>query len=206
MATAQSTAGPTVTGQVVGDLNDPEYICWLKANRALHCTIEVLRHVCSAEMKKFHDSLLQTHRNGPCNAACSHSDIKTDDKRKSWSIHCPDNVCSAWLADIVKGRTKKSTRLTWQNSELSQWLTEPWQLAKIYMDHGQDRKCVNSADTDAAGIVQLLLNCKQFKQVLDIKKVDAVSVYVSFIFILANNLNLFVATLPLHSRLVVATL
>jgi len=43
------------------------------------------------------------------------------------------------------------------------------------MGVGQDSACVNPADTDAAGIVQLLMNFKEFKNVLDTTKVDAVS-------------------------------
>ena len=176
MAAAPSAAAaPTVTGAVVGDLNNTDYLNWLKANKALHCTIDVLRQVCFTEMQNFHNLLLQKHGDAQCSVPCSHSDIRPHGKLESWSIPCPSSVCSDWLADIVRGRIKKSTRLSWQNSDFSQWQKEPWQIAKIYMDHGQDVACVNPADTDAAGIVRLMLNFDGFKNVLDTTKVDAVS-------------------------------
>ena len=160
---------------VVGDLNDPEYLNWYKANRALHCTIDVLRQVCLAEVQTFHTSLLNKHgRRGTCSRPCTHGDV-AHGQGGNWSLQCPSNVCSHWLHDIMRGRTKKSTRLNWQNSDFSQWQTEPWQIAKIYMGGGQDSACVNPAETDAAGIVQLLMNFKEFKNVLDMTKVDAVS-------------------------------
>ncbi|KAI0227791.1 hypothetical protein LSAT2_021718 [Lamellibrachia satsuma] len=175
MATAAApAAAPTVPGQIVGDLNDPDYINWYKANRALHCTIDVLRNVCFAEIQNYHYSLLLKHGPGTCSKPCSHSDIITHGKWGSWSIPCPNNVCSKWLSDIVRGRSTKSTRLNWQNSEFSQWQTTPWQLAKVFMDHGQDRSCVAPADTDAAGIMQMLINFKSFGNTMDTTKVDAV--------------------------------
>ncbi|KAK2155043.1 hypothetical protein NP493_2117g00036 [Ridgeia piscesae] len=171
MATA-----PTA-GQVVGDLNDPEYINWYKTNRALNITIDVLRPVCLTEIQTFHNSLLRKHTNASCGKPCTHNDIVARSKWGSWSLSCPNKVCSEWLPDIVKARTSKSTRLNWQNSDFSQWQTQPWQLAKVYMDHGQDTACINSADTDAAGIAQLLINFKQFKSIMDTTKVDAVSFF-----------------------------
>ena len=170
-----AAAASSAAGTVVGDLNDPEYVNWCKTIRALNQTIDVLRHVCLSEIKCFHDTLVQKHTASRCGKPCTHNDITYHRKGGSWSISCPSNVCSKWLPDIVKERTKKSTRLTWHNSDFSQWQTQPWQLAKIYMDHGQDIACISASDTDAAGIVQLLLNCKRFTSVMDTTKVDAVS-------------------------------
>lgn len=173
MATAPpATAASAVAGQVVGDLNDPKYVNWYKTNRVLNLTIEVLRPVCLAEMRSFHSSLLQKYTSASCGKPCTHSDIHGNWRKLS--ISCPSNVCSKWLPDLVKERMTNLTRLTWQNSDFSQWQTQPWQLAKVYMDHGQDIACVNPTDTDAAGIVQLLLNCKRFKKVVVPTKVDAV--------------------------------
>ena len=161
---------------VVGDLNDPGYRNWYKANRALLCIVDVLRLVCSAEIKNFHASLLNKHgARGICSRPCTHGDVVAHGQCGNWSLQCPSNVCSYWLDEIIRGRTKRSTRLNWQNSDFSQWQTEPWQIAKIYMAGGQDSACVNAADTDAAGIVQLLTNFKGFQTVLDPQKVDAVS-------------------------------
>ena len=165
-----------VATPVVGDLHDPAYVNWLKSNRALHRTIDVLRDVCWAEMKRIHHLLLTKYGRTRCSKPCTHSDIVSHGKGHGWSIPCPStpNVCSRWLVDIVRERMRKSTRLNWQNSDFSQWQTEPWQIAKIFMDR-QERACIRPADTDAAGILQLLINCKWFKHMMDWRKVDAVS-------------------------------
>jgi len=170
-----AAAASAVAGTVVGDLNDPEYVNWCKTIRALNRTIDALRHVCLSEIKSFHDALVQKHTTSLCGKPCTHNDITYHRKGGSWSITCPSKVCCRWLPDIVRERTTKSTRLNWQNSDVSQWQTQPWQLAKPFMDSVQDRACIDPADTDAAGILQLLLNCKTFKNIMDTKKVDAVS-------------------------------
>ena len=176
MATAPpATAASAVAGTVVADLNDPEYVNWCKTIRALNRTIDALRHVCLSEIKNFHDTLVQKHTTSPCGKPCTHNDIIYRSKWGSWSIRCPSKVCSRWLPDIVRERTTKSTRLNWQNSDVSQWQTQPWQLAKPFMDSVQERACIDPAETDATGILQLLLNYKPFKNVMDTNKVDAVS-------------------------------
>ena len=169
---APAATGPP-TGHVVGDLNDPEYLNWYKANRTLNVTIDVLRQVCLTELKSFHKSLLKKHTNTPCSKPCTYNDIVT---RGKVTIPCPSNVCPKWISDIISEKTNTKTRLTWQNSEFPLWQTEPWQIAKIYMDKGQDRACIKPDGTDAAGIVQLLLNNKRFTSIMDTKKVDDVSI------------------------------
>ena len=165
-----------VATPLVGDLQDPEYVNWLKANRALHRTIDLLRNVCLAEMQTFQQLLLGKHGSTTCSKPCTHSDIITTHGRwRGWSIACPStpNVCSQWLVDIVREKLRQSTRLYWENSDFSQWQTQPWQIAKIFME-SQDRACIRPADTDAAGILQLLMNCKLFKNMMTWAKLDAV--------------------------------
>ena len=138
-AAASAAAGPT--GQVIGDLNDPEYINWYKANRTLNVTTDVLRPVCVTQMQSFHNSLLTKHTSAAC-GKCTSKNIKPG----TVPISCPSNVCNKWITDIMSERTKTNTRLNWQNSDFSLWQSEPWQLAKIYMDKGQDKqspKCHN---------------------------------------------------------------
>ena len=169
-----AAAASAAAGTVVGDLNDPEYVNWCKTVRALNRTIDALRHVCLSEIKSFHDTLVQKHSTSKCGKPCTHNDVTYHSKRGSWSITCPSKVCCQWLPDIVRERTTKSTRLNWKNSDFSQWQEHPWQLAKLFVDCGQDRACISPDDTNAAGILQLLLNCKRFKNAMDTNKVDAV--------------------------------
>ena len=155
---------------VVGDLHDPKYLNWLKSNRALHRTIDVLRDACGAEMNSFHKLLLGKHGNTQCSKPCTHKDVSTVDKGSTLFINCKNN-CSYWLDDIVKERYMKTTKLFWHNSNFSQWQKDPWQIANIFIN----KKSISPTDTDDAGVLQLWMNCKRFENMIKRAKVVAVS-------------------------------
>ena len=169
--TAAASAG---TCLVVGQLNDRAYIRWLKATHALNRTIDVLRNFCNVEMSTFHQFLMGRCGSTLCSGTCSSSDARF--VRGSWTINCPNNVCSKWLTEIAAWRTLPSTKLTTHNADIRQWPQQPWQVAKMYMGRGQDQLSINSSDIDASGVMQLLTNCKHFASVVDATKVDAVSI------------------------------
>ena len=161
---------------VIGQLNDVKYINWLKAAKALQCTVQGLRPFCQGEMNTLHQSLVNANGNTTCSVPCPSANIVFDNRRCNWSIACPNNVCSQWLAGIVALRVWNRFKLTFDNSSIDEWPIEPWQVAKVFMAHGQQPTSVFSTDTDAAGLLQLLTNCKHFRSTLR-NKADAVSVY-----------------------------
>ena len=61
------------------------------------------------------------------------------------------------------------------NSDIRQWPTEHWQVAKVFMAGGQDRASVKATDIDASGVIQLINNCKQFVGIVNMTLVNAVS-------------------------------
>ena len=168
------------TTGVIGQQNDPEYLNWIKATRALHTTMEALRSFCNAQMNHMH-SLLQlshvTHGRTRCSVPCSGSNITYGRNTNAYSINCPNNVCSQWLAGIASYRATRRTRLNTDNCDVSQWPEEPWQLAKAFMNPGQDPAIVAPSDTDASGILNLLINCSFFIPLVDTKNTKAVRVY-----------------------------
>ena len=177
--TAPPAATSTAAGTVVGDLNDPEYLNWCMTHVALNITIDVLRPICETKMEEFRKQLLRNHRkSAPCRVCSANSVItKPGEEWNKWSINCPNNVCSEWLPDIANGRSRADTKINWQNSDFSQWQTDSWQLAKLFIDCKTD----NPADADATSICQLLLNFGAFKSVINKRKVDAVSLYCSVV-------------------------
>ena len=152
----------TVPAGIIGQLNNTMYINWLKAARALHCTVDVLRVYCAAEMNTFHRSLVNTLGGTQCSGPCPRSRIVYDRRRSNWSIACPSNVCSQWLSAIVAARAWYRVSLTFKNSNIEEWPIEAWQVAKTYMSPGQDPTVTSSADSDASGILQLITNCRHF--------------------------------------------
>ena len=165
------------TAGVIGQLNDPAYLNWLKATRALHITMEALRTFCQARMNGLHQLLLLKYGVTQCSGTCSSTNITYNTNTNNYVINCPSNVCSRWLADIMAERATPTTRLTFGNCDISQWPVEPWQIAKAFMNN-QNPSSVNPNDTDASGILQLLKNCKYFTPFLDKRKADAVRLYI----------------------------
>ena len=160
---------------IIGQLNDKEYIRWLKATWALNGTISVLRKFCDAEMQILHQTLVGLPQCGgtACTGPCTYADTKY--VKGHWTISCATNICDKWLTEIDALRSQNNTRLTMINADIRQWPREPWQVAKVFMGTGQDQSSVTSSDTDASGILQLLANCKHFAGIVDMSKVDAVS-------------------------------
>ena len=161
------------TAGVIGQLNNPQYLNWLKAARALHITMEAMRTFCRARMNGLHQLLLLNHGATQCSGPCSSANIRHNRNTNNYVINCPSNVCSRWLADIVAERATPRTRLKFDNCDISQWPVQPWQIAKAFMDR-QDPSSVSPNDTDASGILQLLINCKYFTPFLDNTKAQAV--------------------------------
>ena len=164
------------TAGVIGQLNNPEYLNWLKATRALHITMEAMRTFCQVRMYGLHQLLLFNHGATHCSGSCSSTNIRHNRNTNNYVISCPNNVCSRWLADIVAERATPTTRLTFGNCDISQWPGQLWQIAKVFMDR-QNPSSVNPNDTDASGILQLLVNCKYFTPFLDNTKAHAVRKY-----------------------------
>ena len=170
-ATASSSGGP------VGDLNDQGYIRWLKGTRMLQLTTDVLRKVCLVEVTKIHAGLQRTCGK-TCSARCSRKNMVYHRSNNTWSIVCPDNVCSKWLTAVVAMRTTSKTKLAMRIADISRWLEEPWQLANVFMDNPQTQS-VDPSENDSSGILQLMMNCSHFRNVVDTTKVQAVRILMS---------------------------
>ena len=169
------TAGPA---GVIGQLNNQQYLNWVKATRAMHITMEAMRTFCQDKMHGLHQLLLFNYGATQCSGPCPSKNIRYNRNTSNYVINCPSNVCSRWLPDIVAERATPRTRLTFDNCDISQWPVQPWQIAKAFMNNGQNPTSVSPNDTDASGILQLLMNCKYFTPFLDNMKAQAVRLYV----------------------------
>ena len=169
----QPSSGQTVPSPVIGRLNNPLYINWLKAVRGLVLTIDVLRGICDTEMQAWHRQLVSSSRwgNTQCSGSCSAKDVKNLKVPR-----CRTGVCPTWLAAIQLERRRPNTRLIANNADINQLPKEYWQVAKLFMNPGQDAASVLSSDTDASGIINLIQNCKRFVNIIDSTKTDAVSI------------------------------
>ncbi|KAI0225165.1 hypothetical protein LSAT2_023924, partial [Lamellibrachia satsuma] len=170
-STGASQPGTSSTGsnQPVARFRRPVYIRWLKVGQGLQCCAEGLTDFCTDVIDNFHKSLKQLH--GVCTSPSTAKNIVYDKKKKCWTVTCACGVCDRWFQSVKL--EKAAAQFCWNNTNLQDWSLRPWQLAKVFMGQGQDPTSHDPVDTDPAGFLQLILNCKQFAGRVDATKVQA---------------------------------
>ena len=161
------------TARAVARFRRPEYLNWLKAGMALKCCGEGLVDFCSDVITKFHTTLITQHGPSKCHFQYNPKTIKYDKGIKSWKVNCACGVCNAWLQSIASQLA--TNQYSWKNTDVNEWPLHPWQLAKVFMGPGKDPTSHDPTDTDTAGLLQLILNCKLFAGLLVNATVEAVS-------------------------------
>ena len=166
-------APPPVPSQVINLFNKLEYHNFLKLGKAVKRTAEGLTEFANDVVKIFHTSLLHQHGSAVCTSPGSQKRITFDRRSNSWSINCSCGVCGPWTRSI--GAEHAAGKICWENTSVDDWPVDAWQLAKPFMSEGKATSCNSPTDTDPAGILQLLINCKKYGPLLDVQKVKAVS-------------------------------
>ncbi|KAI0211061.1 hypothetical protein LSAT2_004145, partial [Lamellibrachia satsuma] len=148
---------------------DPEYVNWVKLSQALLCVRDGLAPFCEGVIREIHDSLklkIDPELQDKTCTVGSHKVVKrlkTPNKKQQWFSGCSNNICNAWLDVIVE--SFPTEWYTWNNCDVSKLPTESWQLAKLCMKKGQVPS--NAAETEPLGLLQLVINCKEFHSCLD---------------------------------------
>ena len=158
---------------VISRFNKQEYYNFLKVGKALKCTAEGLSDYAEKVIKTFHTSLLQQHGK----PLCQGPRIIYDKNSQNWRINCTCGVCKSWWLNIKKQHADPD-QICWENTNVKNWpvATQSWQLAKPFMSAGKANSCNSPADTDPAGILQLLIYFKEFAaQGLNVQQVKDVS-------------------------------
>ena len=174
-------ASPTLQDR----FSDREYINRVKVDLALNCVARGLTPFCETVIRELHETLKSEHGKTQCSAGCTAKRICKKHGIKHWSISCLDNICNKWLDGIVPELA--TSQYTWRNSIVHDWPAEPWQLAKVFMGEGQDLSNIDPDQTDALGLLQLMINCKKFHDRLD--KGKAIKVTFRSYFHYRSNLN-----------------
>ena len=172
---------------IITQFNKQEYYNFLKVGKAVKRTAEGLSDFAEDVFKAFHSSLLQQHGSAVCRRQGHGKNITYNRNSQSWRISCRCGVCGNWMSSIaakyVNPNPRHPPQICWENTNVNDWpvATQSWQLAKPFMSAGKASSCNSPADTDPAGILQLLIYFKEFAaQGLDIQKVKDVSHCISF--------------------------
>ncbi|KAL3888333.1 hypothetical protein ACJMK2_000703 [Sinanodonta woodiana] len=154
--------------------NESEYINWLKCTNAFIILKEGLHPFIDTGVKKLHTNVKQkvisflSESIGTIQCKhCSSNDIfykgATGRSSAQWIIKCPSSVCDVWLDEILTFHTEPDKRsINWTNSDISKWDTDPYEIAKVFMPKGLDRKTKLPEELDIPAILSLLKYCKYF--------------------------------------------
>ena len=93
---------------------------------------------------------------------------------------CTDCV-KLWKTELIyQIPTKPNGHRTspcWNNAEVTKWDTSAWEVAKVYMTHGQ-QLVTSTAETDVVGLMQLVHTCGWFSRfVKNVKSFEIVSIH-----------------------------
>ena len=142
-------------------LNDQEYKNWLKVTLALIESKEALHNFTENIINNVHDDIKTKIGSAGCTAACS--------TKKGKPPTCSN--CTNWVSEIISYR---AGQLVWKNADPKIWHNKPWEIAKCYMNaQGSPSTAAQNtgADkTDLSGILNVVINCKEFRKHLKEKK------------------------------------
>ncbi|XP_053382031.1 uncharacterized protein CXorf38-like [Mercenaria mercenaria] len=89
----------------------------------------------------------QTH----CN--CLHPRGKTS---------CPSNVCGAIYDEVIRRHASTPPAPYWRNTDAHQWCTEPWAVAKCFINAPGYEHKTKATDFDCSGLLHLLIDNIEF--------------------------------------------
>ncbi|KAM3936049.1 uncharacterized protein CXorf38 homolog [Leptodactylus fuscus] len=132
-----------------------EYKNWMKAGMCLQMLQSPLQGYIDREMQSFHRQLA-----GKIKAPRHRKRCQCRAIGKKFEPACP--VCAQWKELILSHHNNRKGEIHWGNSDPSLWPTHYWEVAKVYMPHGQ-AKLKGSKNCDPAALLNLINNCDHFK-------------------------------------------
>ena len=139
--------------QLENRLNDEGYKNWLKVTQALIHSKEALHDFTRNVIEKIHGDILTRTGLGRCDGTCN--------TNKGKKPSCTN--CSKWVKEI---KSYYKGIINWKNTEPTKWHDTPWEIAKCFMNP-QGSKATAASNTgpektDLSGILNVLVNCKEF--------------------------------------------
>ncbi|XP_072441241.1 uncharacterized protein CXorf38-like isoform X1 [Chiloscyllium punctatum] len=137
-------------------LNDGGYKNWIKAGFCLQKIRDCLIGFVISEMEKFHQFLLHNNsllRREICKNSCRPQGTK-------FQGACP--LCEVWKREILKHHTIQNNVIYWGNCSPPLWPKQAWEVAKVYMPHGQ-ANTRGPGKCDVAALLNLIISCDRFE-------------------------------------------
>ena len=147
-------------------LKDPTYKNWVKTGICLNLLKEGLEEYADIKSKEFYNAVLasvakiKTYQISVCD-----NERITFDNNNRGKITCNHAFCQGFLNAIVQIGIDPTQKFTIRkgnldNCDVKLWSTDPWELAKLFMNPGQTPSQINPSHTDLSGILNFLQHCQ----------------------------------------------
>ncbi|XP_053405586.1 uncharacterized protein LOC123566720 isoform X2 [Mercenaria mercenaria] len=165
-------------------LEKEKYRQWVKAGLGLGYLKEGLAPFCDDVAKQQHKDILDNIKQtknlstvtcGQCalrtlkpdhvkigNKQCPLGQANCNCCYTKGKIACPSNVCGAIYDSIITNHASTPPAPYWKNTQIQQWIKDPWSIAKSFINApGYDQK-TSAADIDCTGLLHVIINNKYF--------------------------------------------
>ena len=134
-------------------LQDHGYKAWIKVGLCLNLAKEVLNDFADDKSRQFHQAVLNKLTN---KSICNHATVN-----RGRVSCCSCNNCQAFVDEIDQQNQKSFPfqKHNWTNSDMALWPTNPWEMAKVFMNAGQKATQRSPVDTDLSGILNFIDHC-----------------------------------------------
>ena len=144
-------------------LQDPDYINWVKAGLCLIHTKSGLEEFAEAASQSLHQSILNNII--PAFACAAQPVCGVNIARQKLIPICTDQYCQNFINEVINIGFDPNHAFTVNhgnlgNCDTAQWHSHHWQVAKLFMNRGQDPSHVHPRETDMSGIINFLSHCK----------------------------------------------
>ena len=144
-----------------GRLRNPEYRNWVKSALCLQYTRDGLETFSSLKSLELNQTVIrQLCQSGNQSVYNLCPTIAFDHKRKSVTCCTPGCTdCKDILKVVMQYRKTSNLNLNLKNSDPSQLLHQHWQVAKLFMNVGQDVFSTGPNNTDISGLINFIDHC-----------------------------------------------
>ena len=139
------------TPGIVDLWNNADNVNWLKGIRVMEITDEAIRPFVETEITMFHRDIRSNFRHRSLCGRCRSFNARV----------C--NICVGITSQIesVHRRTP-----CYKNSDITKWLSDPWEIAKCYMSQSKDLEGKPVSDIDFPSVLNVVINNTRFQQLI----------------------------------------
>ena len=135
-------------------LQDSAYINWVKAGLCIIHTKEGLEEFAGNESNELHKTVLAKLTTIPTNPGHSLSRSCITKSTKCSDVYCQSFVTAVFKESI----DPKYCHLA--NTDVAKWHSQPWEMAKLFMNPGQQPAQTSPRQTDLSGIINFISHCR----------------------------------------------